>query len=188
MHWSLTATSSKTTMGHLSLSNRSHISEALHQSQDGFQTERPRGPLQFWPMPDNGKEGAGAGSQSKEIKCSLHFACCEKKTPPRHPPLWTGLPHRHRTSNSSIAVIQYVTNLKSLIHLHTHTYCVAMGMYQTIGWPHRQLGSKLQRSLQRVPHTCRKAAGCQCHLMTWLDSTVETIKINKNTNIINMII
>lgn len=47
-------------------------------------------------MPDNGKEGAGAGSQSKEIKCSLHFACCEKKTPPRHPPLWTGLPHRHR--------------------------------------------------------------------------------------------
>lgn len=73
------------------------------------------------------------------------------------------------TSNSSIAVIQYVTNLKSLIrliHLHTHTYCVAIGMYQTIGWPHRQLGSKLQRSLQRVPHTCRKAAGCQCHLMT----------------------
>lgn len=99
--------------------------------------------------------------------CILHVA--EKKTPPRHPPLWTGLPHRHRTSNSSIAVIQYVTNLKSLIrliHLHTHTYCVAMGMYQTIGWPHRQLGSKLQRSLQRVPHTCRKAAGCQCHLMT----------------------
>lgn len=79
MHWSLTATSSKTTMGHLSLSNRSHISEALHQSQDGFQTECPRGPLQFWPMPDNGKEGAGAGSQSKEIKCSLHFACCGKK-------------------------------------------------------------------------------------------------------------
>lgn len=96
--------------------------------------------------------------------CILHVA--EKKTPPRHPPLWTGLPHRHRTSNSSIAVIQYVTNLKSLIHLHTHTYCVAIGMYQTIGWPHRQLGSKLQRSLQRVPHTCRKAAGCQCHLMT----------------------
>lgn len=175
MHWSLTATSSKTTMGHLSLSNRSHISEALHQSQDGFQTECPRGPLQFWPMPDNGKEGAGAGSQSKEIKCSLHFACCEKKHLldillfGRVFHIGIGI----STSNSSIAVIQYVTNLKSLIHLHTHTdtYCVAMGMYQTIGWPHRQLGSKLQRSLQRVPHTCRKAAGCQCHLMTWLDWT-----------------
>lgn len=26
--------------------------------------------------------------------CILHVA--KKKTPPRHPPLWTGLPHRHR--------------------------------------------------------------------------------------------
>lgn len=85
-------------------------------------------------MPDNGKEGAGAGSQSKEIKSALCMLRA-KNTPhllvillggrvSSGSRIGTGI----STSNSFITVIQYA--IANLISYHSDSDCLSLTLTQ----------------------------------------------------------